>query len=143
MLKDYFGEFSSGRVVTNQFIALWLILFVAFILFLILIGFGIGIAGQMMGSSIQEAQVTLRTNLGPVAIFVIFATCLALFIAKLNIIAKRARDAGLPGWLTAIIFAIIIGSAAQVVDEATMGGLSLLMLVILAFIPTDYFRRST
>lgn len=141
MLRDYFGDFATGRVKSGQFIALWLVLFVAFIAFGVLIGIGIGVAEQMLGGSILDAQLALRTNIGPIALVIIFVVCCAFMVAKLNIIAKRFRDIGLPGWLTTVIFAGLLSGSAHLVGEATTGSATLVLLLILAFIPTDTFRR--
>ncbi|MEM8841998.1 MAG: DUF805 domain-containing protein [Pseudomonadota bacterium] len=141
MLKDYFGDFATGRVKSAQFIALWLVLFVAFVVFMVLIGFGIGIAEQMLGGSVLDAQLALRTNIDAPTVIVIFSICCAFMVAKLNIIAKRFRDTGLPGWLTTVIFAGLLSGSTHVVGETTTGSVSLILLLILAFIPTDAFRR--
>lgn len=141
MLKDYFGDFATGRVKSGQFIALWLILFVAFVAFGVLVGFGIGIAEQLLGGSVLDAQLALRTNIGPYAILIIFAVCCAFMVAKLNIIAKRIRDTGLPGWLTTVVFAGLFSGSVQVAGEVTTGSITMILLLVLAFIPTDAFRR--
>ena len=63
--------------------------------------------------------------------------------AQLNILAKRARDIGLPGWLTAIVVACLIGGASQMVDHPSAGGIGPLLLIVLTVIPSDALRRSS
>jgi len=142
MLEDYFAEIGSGRLKTSRFIALWLLLIGILISFALLLGASLGIAERLVGGDIAEAQETLRRALpipaviGIVLFFVLFA------FAKLNIIAKRARDIGLPGWLTAIIIATLSGAAALATKIGAAGGTGLLLLLILAFVPSDALRRA-
>lgn len=142
MIRDYWGEFGSGRLQTRRFLFLWILLVVAFILIGLAIGASIGVAEHLVGGNIAEAQATLRNYLSVPAIIVIVVLGILFLIAKLNIIAKRARDVGLPGWITAIVIAGLVGATSQYSDPQTNGGLGMILVLILAFIPTNALRRS-
>ncbi len=143
MLRDYFGEIVDGRLARRRFVFLWLFLLALFIGFGALIGVSIGIAEHLVGGDLKTAQQMLREKLAVPAVLAIAIFLLAFVFAKLNIIAKRARDAGLPGWITAIVIAGLIGTASQLANSAaTSGGVGMLLLIVLAFVPANQFRKS-
>lgn len=142
MFIDYFGSVGSGRLHTLRFIVLWFALATSFIALGLLIGVSIGIAERLVGGDLATAQKLLAEELGMPAIFAAFALFVLFGFAKLNIIAKRARDTGLPGWLTAIVLAGLIGGSSQMVGTEVAGGVGMLLLILLAFVPTDTWAQS-
>ncbi len=137
MIGDYFGSALSGRLQTKRFIILWLALMLAFAAFGLLIGASIGVAERLIGGDLATAQKLLIEKLGLPAIIGVFVIFILFAFAKLNIIAKRARDIGMPGWLTAILLAGLIGGSTQAVGQASAGGIGMLLLIVLAFVPTN------
>lgn len=142
MFKDYLGDVRAGRLKTSRFVVLWVMLVVLFVLVGLLLGASIGIAEHLLGGDLATAQASLRQQLAMPAIIAVVLGFVLLAFAKLNIVAKRARDIGLPGWLTAIIVAGLVGGTSQLTAGAPAGGLGMLLLIVLAFIPTDAFRRA-
>ena len=143
MIKDYFLDVFDGRLRSIPFLIRWLILLALMIGLAIGLGAVIGVTERLVGGDIQALQQELSSNLGgPVAILMLVAILVFAF-ANLNITAKRARDVGLPGWLTAIVIAALSGGASQVSGQATTGGLGLILLVILTFLPTDMIRKDS
>jgi uncharacterized membrane protein YhaH (DUF805 family) len=140
MVRDYFGDFANGRLKSIPFMVRWLVLLAIFFGVLIGIGAAIGITERLAGGDVEALQRELAQNLGgPFAIAMLVFLVLVL-IANLNIIAKRARDVGLPGWLTAIGIAGLSGGISQVAGPTGTGGLGLLLLIVLTFLPTDMLR---
>jgi uncharacterized membrane protein YhaH (DUF805 family) len=92
MFGDYFGSVTSGRLQTRRFVVLWLALIIAFIAIGLLIGVSIGIAERAIGGDLATAQKLLTEKLGTPAIVAVFLIFVLFLFAKLNIIAKRARD---------------------------------------------------
>jgi uncharacterized membrane protein YhaH (DUF805 family) len=142
MVDDYFGSVMSGRLQTQRFIILWLALMITFVVLGMLIGVSIGIAERLIGGDLATAQKLLTEKLGIPAIVAVFTIFVLFGFAKLNIIAKRARDIGLPGWLTAIVLAGLIGGSTQAVGPGSAGGLGMLLLIVLAFVPTNALARA-
>lgn len=142
MLKDYFGDVRMGRLKTSRFVVLWVMLVVFFVLVGLLLGAGIGIAEHVVGGDLATAQASLREQLAMPAIIAVAIGFILLVFAKLNIVAKRARDIGLPGWLTAIVIAGLVGGTSRLAPGAAAGGLGMLLLIVLAFVPTDALRRA-
>lgn len=143
MIGDYFGQARTGRLQTQRFILLWLTLMIAFIAFGLIIGASIGIAERLIGGDLQAAQQLLIETVGLPAVIGIIAVVMLFAFAKLNIIAKRARDIGLPGWLTAIVLAGLIGGSIQAIGQTSAGGLGMLLLIVLAFVPSNAMARQS
>ena len=141
MVSDYWGEFANGRLGRQRFILLWVILVIAFIAFGMAVGASLGLAENMIGGSVAEAQAYLEKSFSLPAILLVVAVAILAFVAKLNIIAKRARDIGLPGWITAIVIAGLFGLVSQYDQSARIGGLGFFVLIVLALIPTNALRR--
>ena len=141
MINDYWGDFANGRLERKRFIVLWIVLVFAFIAFGLAIGASIGLAEKMVGGNLAEAQTQLRENFSLPVVIIVAAIAILALVAKLNIIAKRARDIGLPGWITAIVIAGLFGMVSQYDQSERIGGLGLFVLIVLALIPTNAFRR--
>jgi len=143
MFKDYFGEIHDGRLKTGRFIILWLILMAVFVCFGIAVGVSIGVAEHLVGGDLASAQKLLRETLALPAVIAVAIFFLLFLFTKLNIIAKRARDIGLPGWLSAVIIAGLVGMTSQTTGYATAGGgIGMLLLLVLAFVPSDTLPRA-
>ncbi|MEO1204775.1 MAG: DUF805 domain-containing protein [Pseudomonadota bacterium] len=143
MFKDYLFEISDGRLKTMPFLVRWLILLAVFIGLAIGIGAAIGMTERLIGGDIDAVRQELSSNLGTAIAILVLLTFFVFAFAKLNIIAKRARDVGLPGWLTALVIAALFGAAPQVTGHAATGGLGMLLVLILAVLPTDMMRRKS
>ena len=136
MLKAYFGELSDGRLKGVAFLGYWALLIAAFFGFGFLVVMAIGLGEHLIGGDLAAAQDALRKGLG-IPFFVVLAVfSLALFFAYLNIMAKRARDIGLPGWITAIVAAALFGAGGQTGDGVVGGGLGLLIILAFSKCPT-------
>jgi uncharacterized membrane protein YhaH (DUF805 family) len=143
MFKDYCSEGSNGRLTSIPFLIRWLALLAIFFVLLIGLGAAIGLTERIVGGDLEALRQRLTSNLGgPVAILLLIAFLVFAF-ANLNIIAKRARDVGLPGWLTAIVIGALSGGATQVTGQAATGGLGVVLLLILAFLPTNMMRQKS
>jgi uncharacterized membrane protein YhaH (DUF805 family) len=141
MLKDYFGAVTTGKLKRLRFVGLWVALIVAFFGFGILVAASIGVAEHMIGRDLAAAQNIIREKLAIPAIVGVVAAVLAVGFANLNIMAKRARDVGLPGWITAIVIAAMSGSASQMMDTNLSGGMGGILLIILAVLPSGMIKH--
>ena len=81
-------------------------------------------------------------RLASVPFLIRWVVLIALF-AFVNITAKRARDVGLPGWLNAIVIAVLSGGVSQVGGHMMTGGAGLILVLILAFLSTDMLRSAS
>lgn len=140
MFSDYFGAVGHGRLASVPFLIRWLVLVAIFFAVLVGIGLMAGVIDRVAGGDVAAVREHLMSTLGgPVAIGLLLFIFVVAF-AFLNILAKRARDVGLPGWLTAIVIAGLSGGVSQVGHHMTSGGVGLILVLILAFLPTDMMR---
>jgi len=107
MLKTLFGDAATGRLARLPYLGYWFLLGLLGIVIAIGIGASIGVAEQAIGGDIQQAQAHLRENLGLPAISFIFAVGILLLFGNLNLMAKRIRDMGLPGWWVVLGFVVL------------------------------------
>ena len=105
------------------------------------LGVSIGVAEHFVGGDLKTAQNILREKLALPAIVVISLAMIGFVFAYLNIIAKRARDVGLPGWVTAIVIAALSGGASYLSQGITTAGTGVILLVILALLPSALIKR--
>lgn len=142
MLADYFSNLTSGRLAPVPFLIRWLILIV--LLFAIGIGVAaaIGSVERIFGGDLPAFQNTLIELFGLPFVMVLAGLIAAFAFASLNIIAKRARDAGLPGWSMAILVAMLMAAAPKISNLPAINSLGPLLVLVLALLPTDQFRKS-
>ena len=105
-----------------------------------MIGVSNGVAEHMIGGDLTAAQNVLREKLARPAILGVIAAAVTFHFTNLNIIAKRARDVRLPGWITAIVIAGLSGSATQVMENSGSIGIGGILLVVLALLPSGMIK---
>lgn len=100
------------------------------------IGAAIGVAENLVGGDIQQAQSQLREQFGAPAIIVVGVIFLVLFLAHLNLMAKRVRDMGLPGWWTVLALIVVAALISGLVSQQASGAFNSLVWLALLLIPT-------
>ncbi|MBB3763079.1 DUF805 domain-containing protein [Sphingomicrobium lutaoense] len=135
MLNDYFGEWMNGKLGRKRFAILYVVLVAAIVIFGLLLMNGMIIPieeGGSMRRSINEAS--------PLVAGILMIFSLAFWIALINIVGKRVRDMGLPGWLGIVLF--LAGVVAAFMTIAYAFGLVITaMAIIIALVPTGKFSR--
>ena len=137
MMSVYFGDFKTGRLKRLQYLGYEILLLALSFGFMIAVVLAIGAGEHIMGGNLQQAQAELAARFGGVAIAVVGLFYFTLFVAKLNIMAKRVRDIGLSGWwvvLTVVLLAGLLGNYHQTQSGSSLMGLVVLLLL---FIPSD------
>ncbi len=148
MFQAFFGEFTTGRLARLPLLGFWLLLTVLFLLFGLGIAFGIGLAEPLLFEGPAAAQTFLVETVSLPVIILVGLFCLVFLVAKLNLLAKRIRDMGLPGW--GLVLAITLVSAVLLylmpysTDPLTLGNQvngawNGLLLLALLLIPSGTF----
>lgn len=142
MFADYFSDLTAGKIKRLRFVGLMLFLVFIFFIVGIAIGAAIGLSENMgiankLASGDWAAAKKLKL---PVIAGFVFAILTFMF-ASFNIVAKRARDVGLPGWITAIVIIGLTTPSIEVAGQHTAGSIGGLLMIILAFLPTDLLKR--
>ena len=143
MTKALLGEVKTGRLMRLQYLGYSLLLS------LLMFGFGlatvlaIGAGEHIIGGDLQQAQDKLR-EMFTLPLMIVYAVVMPLFVfIGLNILAKRIRDIGLPGWLTVLVIIVLEGVASFAVSSGAGSGLHTLVWIALLLIPTDTFKDSS
>lgn len=135
MLRDYFGEWTTGRLDRKRFAILYIV-WLALILIL-----GLSLMNGLIVPLEEGGSIRDAINAGnPVLTGLLSIVSIGFYLALFNIAGKRARDIGLPGWigvvgmviLFAVSFATLRYSAGIVVTVAA---------ILLALIPTGQFSK--
>ena len=143
MTKVLLGEIKTGRLRRLQYLGYSLLLS------LLLFGFGlavvlaIGAGERIIGGDLQQAQDQLR-DMFTLPVMLVFAVIMPLFFfVGANIMAKRIRDIGLPGWWMVLAIVVTTGVVSYVVSSEASSALHTLVLVVLLLVPGDVFGRGT
>jgi len=139
MLKIYFGEFSDGRLLRLPYLGYTLLMVAVFIGFVFGTIILMGAAETMMGGDLAGAQQTLMTALGIPYMTILGVIVLGVLVGSLNVMAKRVRDIGLPGWMFVLGFMIVSFLVSGFISESASNGLSTIVGFGLLFIPSNTF----
>ena len=155
MLRTYFGGLTSGRLARLPFLGFWVLLLVLLLLYGLGIAFGIGVVEPLVFEGFEGfegAQVYLLANFGLTVLAALGLFCLAFGFAKLNLIAKRIRDMGLPGWFMLLVLALTSASLGYALPPGgsptdlgnlVNGGFYGILLLALLLIPSGLFVRQS
>jgi uncharacterized membrane protein YhaH (DUF805 family) len=150
MLRTYFGGLTNGRLARLPFLGFWVLLWVLFLLYGLGIAFGIGVVEPLVFEGLEGARGYLLANYGLAVLVALAVFCLAFGFAQLNLIAKRLRDMGLPGWLVLLVLALASVSLGYILPPggrpADLGNLvngafNGILLFALMIIPSGLFAR--
>lgn len=120
MFCDLWRGWCAGRLAPRRFVSLYLIVWAA-IFVLIVVG-GTMLYAATIGAGEEPAHPAMKA-IGVAGVLLL----LMLIAAIYNISLKRGRDAGVPGFVTGILFFLLI----------PIGGVSIFVVILLALIPTD------
>ena len=143
MINALFGDVKTGRLMRLQYLGYSLLLSLLMFGFGLAIVLAIGAGEHIIGGDLQQAQDKLR-EMFTLPLMIVYAVVMPLFVfIGLNILAKRIRDIGLPGWLTVLVIIVLEGVASFAVSSGAGSGLHTLVWIALLLIPTDTFKDSS
>lgn len=154
MLQAYLGGLTGGRLGRLPFLGLWLLLWVLFALYGLGIAFGIGVVEPLVFEGAGAARDRLLGHFGPrlgPGILAALGLFVLLFVfAQLNLLAKRIRDMGLPGWPVLLLLVLAAGALAYVLppggtlarpEDQANGAFNGFVALALLLIPGGFFTR--
>jgi len=153
MFNTYFGSVTSGRLLRLPFVGYIILLNVVFIALMLGGAASLGVAENMVGGDLTQAQQMLSEKFGIPAMIIIAIIIFGVLFATLNLKAKRIRDMGLPGWKTllaawaaliviAIIVSMVFGANTETTEQIT-SIVSSIAILALIFIPSNTFNKTT
>lgn len=143
MLKTLFGEVRNGRLKRLQYVGYSLLLTLLMMGVGLAIAMSIGLAEDVIGGDLQQSRDILRERF-TLPYIVVFAAATLLFIfSGANIMAKRIRDIGLPGWWSVLALLVLFAILASVIPDQVTSGLQSLVWIVLSLIPGNALARGT
>ena len=143
MIKALFGEVKTGRLMRLQYLGY------SVLLSLLMFGFGlavvmaIGVGEHIAGGDLQQVQDQLLEQLTLPAILVMAVVMPLFLFVGVNIMAKRIRDIGLPGWWTVLAIFIVSGIVSYMVSENAGNIVNTLAWVAAVFVPSNALAKGT
>lgn len=142
IFRTLFGAVRHGTIHRIPFFwhvaGLWTI--GAAIIITLVVGLGLN---QMptAGMTPEQARQVVQEALGPVGNTVLVLFAVVLVFAQVNMMAKRLRDMGLPGWLTLVTVVAVTGLASVYVSPTAGGLVNIAFWLTLLFMPPGVFSR--
>ena len=157
MFRAYLGGLTSGRLGRLAFLGFWLLSWVLFALYGLGLAFAIGLTEPLLfeGPLLDRAgaaQDFLAAHYGPLVLGALALFMLLFLFAQSNLVAKRIRDMGLPGWTVLLLLALASGALAYLLppggalgrlENQVNGGLNGLFVLALLLIPGGLFGRKS
>jgi len=141
MIKTYFREFTSGRLQRLPFLGYGLLLSVLFFAFMFSSIAMIAGIEHAMGGNFLAAQENIRRTLTLPYLIILAVFMAVLMVAGLNLMAKRARDTGLPGWVFVVVLLVVTALVSWLISPRASQFISTIATLGLLFIPGDTFNR--
>ena len=142
MIKTLFGDLASGRLRRSPFLGYHALLWLISLLFVLGVVAVIAGAEALIGGDLQEAQALLTERFGGFAAAVVTPVGLVLLFVGANVTAKRARDIGLPGWLTVAVLVVLGVSVSLAVSQNAAGALNTICWLALLLLPGNLLRKT-
>ncbi len=141
MFKILLGEVKTGHLKRLPYLGYTVLLQLLFFGSILAIGVAIGTGEQLIGGDVQQAQQLLREwfSLPFIIIFGLFL--LIISFAGLNLVAKRIRDTGLPGWWTLLVVLVLEVLVSVFLSQKISASLHMFFVFTLLFIPTNTFFK--
>jgi len=143
MVKALFGEVKIGRLMRLPYLGY------SVLLSLLMFGFGfavvlaIGAGEHIIGGDLQQAQDRLREQL-TLPVMLLMAVIMPLFVfIGANIMAKRIRDIGLPGWWMVLAIFVISAVVSYMISDEVSSALNTLIWVVILLVPSNALAKGT
>lgn len=141
-LKPYYGDIKQGKLQRLPFVGYYLLLVIIMVIFALSIAISIGLSEHIIGGDLAVAQERLRQWLTiPFMVFGAMFTAVFCFSFS-NIIAKRLRDIGLPGWTTLLILLSAEMLTLVAFSDKVSTGVHSLIFLLLVVLPSRKFNNT-
>ncbi len=142
MFKKIFAAIKTGTLARLPFLGYTLLLNVLLILILMGIAASLGITENMLHADIQQTQQILADKFGTVTILGVMIIMSLFVFGSLNIMAKRLRDMGLPGWISILVLFILASLLGFILQPKAIQIFQAAVFLALVLIPGGLFKKS-
>lgn len=144
MFRALFGNVKTGRLLRLPYLGYSLLIGVLVVVLLMVFFMslvGAGATEHLMEGNFQEIQQELRERLGFAMIAVSVLVGIFFSFAGCNIMAKRIRDMGLPGWWTVLLIIVVPAVLSGVISMVVSNALHAILWLALLLIPSNAFGK--
>jgi uncharacterized membrane protein YhaH (DUF805 family) len=137
IIPTLFTELTSGRLGRLPFILYVTGLHLSLLLFMVWVATSAGLAEHAVSGDLAAAEQALSDWMSPLSLTLSAVFLLTATFANFNLLAKRIRDMGIPGWTSLLVYVILRALAGTMVGL----GLDLLLMILLCAVTTDGLKR--
>jgi len=135
MFNTLFKDIAFGHMARLSYLGHSILLLLLLIAYMLIVVLAIGAGEHIIGGDLQQTQDQLRGMLTLPFLVVTGIVMALLMFAGLNIMAKRIRDIGLPGWWMVLALIVLGMLLSYFVSQQASSGLHALTWVLLILIP--------
>ena len=143
MLKVLFGDVQAGRILRLPYLGYSVLLSVLMIVIGLGLAFAAGVGEHLIAGDLEAAQAHMSENFSLIAALSFVVVSVLFLFAGCNIMAKRLRDIGLPGWWMVLAIIILTGAVAVMVSDEASNILQTVIWIVLLLIPSNSLTSPT
>lgn len=141
MFRALFKDVTNGHMARLSYLGHSILLILLLMAYMLIVVLAIGAGEHIIGGDLQQAQDQLRGMLTLPFLIVTGIVMALLMFAGLNIMAKRIRDTGLPGWWMVLALIVLGMLLSYFVSQQAGSGLHTLIWILLVLIPGRSFGK--
>jgi uncharacterized membrane protein YhaH (DUF805 family) len=141
MFKTLWGEVKNGRLQRLPYLGYFVLLNVLLGVLVFGVLMSLDVEEGMLNGDLEQVQAGFAEHLSMPVVLLGAVVLLLVLFASLNIMAKRLRDTGLPGWWSTLGVVAIGAMLSQIVSEQVGSGFHSLVMLALILIPTASFNK--
>jgi uncharacterized membrane protein YhaH (DUF805 family) len=141
MFKALWGQVKEGRLQRLPYLGYFVLLnaLLGGLVFAVLLS--LDVDESTLTGDLEQVQAGIAEHLSLPVMLLGAGVILLVLFASLNIMAKRLRDTGLPGWWSTLGVVAIGAILSQIVSEPVGSGFHSLVMIALFLIPTSSFNK--
>ncbi len=143
MFKVLFGDIQTGRLLRLPYLGYSILLSALMIVFGLALAYAAGVAEFLIAGDFEAAQAHMSENFSLVAVLLFIVVSVLFLFAGCNIMAKRLRDIGLPGWWMVLAIVILSGLVSVMVSDEASNILQTVIWIVLLLVPGNSLTSPT
>ena len=143
MFKALFGDIQTGRLLRLPYLGYSILISVLMIVFGLALAFAAGVGEYLIAGDMEAAQLHMSENFSIVSVLLFIVVSVLFLFAGCNIMAKRLRDIGLPGWWMVLAIVVVTGAVAVMVSDEASNILQTVIWIVLLLVPSNSLTSPT
>ena len=141
MFRRIFGEITGARLSRLPYFGYTVLLTAVLVVVVFAIVASIAGLENMSQGNITAIEKRFAERTGGPFVIAFMLFMLALLFAHFNLMAKRLRDIGFPGWPGVLVIFLGIAALSAVIGEEYAGTINTLVWLVLVLIPGNAFAN--